>query len=117
MKHTKGQWIIDYGGTIGHIKAVSPEGTPTVCRYAPPPSCAPSIPEEEQRANAQLIAQAPRMLGQLETGAGTLIRVQQIIVDVAKPCSPEVAERMAAIQAYVSGVIAGNEIAIDQATK
>lgn len=61
MNYTKGEWKVDYGGTIGHIKAVSISGTPTVCRYAPPPDCASSITGEEIEANAHLIAAAPEL--------------------------------------------------------
>jgi len=59
MNYTKGRWVKDYNGTTGHIKAISPVGTPTVCRYDPPPNCATTIPIEERQANAQLIASAP----------------------------------------------------------
>jgi len=58
---TKGEWVIDYNGTIGHIKAIIGNITPTVCRYSPSPNCATYIPEEEQRANAHLIVSAPDM--------------------------------------------------------
>lgn len=58
--YTKGEWIVDYNGTIGHIKAVLPERasqgwTPTICRYD---HCAPSISIEEAKANASLIVAA-----------------------------------------------------------
>ena len=69
-EYTKGEWIKDYGGTKGHIKAV-PEGaeahntvpeamsrdyklipTPTVCKYD---VNTPSLTEEEKQANADRI--------------------------------------------------------------
>lgn len=66
-------------------------------------------------ANARLIAQAPAMHGQLKTGAKALTKVQGIVVEVAKTCSSEIAEQMVAAQSYLSGVIAGNEIALTKA--
>lgn len=59
MEYTKGEWKVDYRGSVGHIKAVIGDISPTVCRYSPPPHCASYIPEEEQKANALLIASAP----------------------------------------------------------
>lgn len=59
MEYTKGEWRVDYKGSIGHIKAILGDITPTVCRYSPPPNCATYIPEGERLANAQLISAAP----------------------------------------------------------
>jgi hypothetical protein len=62
MNYTKGDWVVDYRGSIGHIKSVT-EGskpgvtpTPTVCRYD---SMAISISEDEKKANANLISATP----------------------------------------------------------
>ena len=128
MDYTKGEWIKDYNGTVGHIKAV-PEGaeahnnkpevegyklipTPTVCRYD---VITPSLNEEEKEANAHLIAAAPLQNGQLQTGNECLHLVQKIIVEIAKSCSPEHATLCVNAQSYLSGVIAGNEIALSKA--
>ena len=69
----------------------------------------------DSKANAQLIASAPTMHGQLKTGVKALTEVLDIAVEVAKTCSPEIAEQMVAAQSYLSGVIAGNEIALAKA--
>ena len=67
MDCTKGDWIVDYNGSIGHIKAVSENGTPTVCKYSPPPHCASSVfIRDEDKANAHLIAAAPKLYEALE---------------------------------------------------
>jgi hypothetical protein len=62
MNYTKGPWVVDYRGSVGHIKSV-PEGskpgvtpTPTVCRYD---SMAISMSEDEKKDNANLISAAP----------------------------------------------------------
>lgn len=67
------------------------------------------------KANAQLIASAPLMHGQLKTGTEVLTEIQDIIVEVAKTCSPEMAEQMVIVQSYLCGVVAGNEIALAKA--
>jgi hypothetical protein len=66
MNYTKGNWTIDYNGTIGHIKAVNDntERTPTVARYDIFSKFGGKIGEmrkEEEFANAKLIAAAPEM--------------------------------------------------------
>jgi hypothetical protein len=69
MNYTKGDWVVDYRGSIGHIKSVT-EGskpgvtpTPTVCRYD---SMAISISEDEKKANANLISAAPDLYESLK---------------------------------------------------
>jgi hypothetical protein len=59
-KYTKGEWVIDYGFTLGHIKAVK-EGSvraPTVAIYNHKSKLLKQEPSEEERANAKLIADA-----------------------------------------------------------
>ena len=64
-KFTKGKWVKDYNGTIGHIKSVKDEvdhvsrlKTPTVARFD---VVTPSMSDDEKEANAHLIAAAPEM--------------------------------------------------------
>lgn len=75
------------------------------------------MPNENQEANAYLIAAAPIMNGQLRTGNESLTRVQDIIVEVAKSCSPRHAEMLDVAQSYLCGVIAGNELALAKVGK
>lgn len=70
MKHTPGPWEVDYGGTKGHIKSVSPELdiTPTICKYGEvfDGYIASAISVREQdKANAKLIAKSPELLESL----------------------------------------------------
>lgn len=65
-KFTKGEWVKDYKGTEGHIKAISGfhgSLTPTVARFD---VITPSIDEDEKEANAHLIAAAPELYAMLE---------------------------------------------------
>jgi hypothetical protein len=72
MKHTPGPWIVDYDGTIGHIKAVNVpwdgkgyKPTPTIARYDSFSRFGfadSSITPEQEKANARLIASAPELL-------------------------------------------------------
>jgi hypothetical protein len=58
-KFTPGPWIVDHGGTLGHIKSVV-EGefwTPTVAKY----ETLAIISDEAKKANANLIAKSPNM--------------------------------------------------------
>lgn len=64
-KHTPGPWVVDYLGTIGHIKSVPRDDqgrvssrTPTVARYD---VTTPSLTPDDKAANAALIAAAPEM--------------------------------------------------------
>tara|TARA_R110000851_G_scaffold88121_1_gene192549 strand:- start:893 stop:1192 length:300 start_codon:yes stop_codon:yes gene_type:complete len=60
-KFTKGVWVANYGGSIGHVKAllnVSTHNTPTVARCD---VLTTSISNDEKKANAQLIAEAPEL--------------------------------------------------------
>ena len=60
-KFTSGPWVVDFGGTIGHVKSVAENeyaNTPTVARYD---IGIPGVSESEQYANAQLIAAAPEL--------------------------------------------------------
>lgn len=60
-KFTHGKWVVDYKGTIGHIKAlIEPEKdkTPTIARYD---TKVLSISDTEKKANAHLIASVPDM--------------------------------------------------------
>jgi len=72
-KFTKGGWVKDYKGTIGHIKAISGfhgSLTPTVARFD---VLTPSISSEEKEANAHLIATAPEMYRMLDAIASLRI--------------------------------------------
>lgn len=66
-KFTKGEWIVDYGHTIGHIKAVTIgyERTPTVAIYNHRTRLLNQEPTEEELANAKLIAASPKMFEEL----------------------------------------------------
>lgn len=77
-KHTAGPWVVDHGGTKGHIKSISrsltPIGkgtkneyipTPTICRYDGMLVVADTLTKQEKQANARLIAAAPDMLDAL----------------------------------------------------
>ena len=72
-KFTPGPWVVDFGGTIGHVKSVAENehaNTPTVARYDIRIS---GVSESEQCANAHLIASAPELyeaLRCLSTGEG-----------------------------------------------
>jgi hypothetical protein len=60
--HTPGPWVVDYEGSIGHVKSVAERPdyfTPTVARYD---TGAVSIGPDEKQANARLIAAAPDLL-------------------------------------------------------
>lgn len=63
-----GPWVVNYGGTKGHIKSISPDNedgdTPTVCRCDIFPS--PLRYAAYQNYNAQLISAAPDLLDALE---------------------------------------------------
>ena len=72
-KFTKGEWTIDYGQTKGHIKAVNVNDlsrTPTVAIYnvfsRHGKEDLTKIHEEQENANAKLIAAAPDMFNALE---------------------------------------------------
>jgi len=54
------KWVVDLGGTIGHIKAilVGSDKTPTVARYDVETL---SLNDDHKKANAHLIAAAPDM--------------------------------------------------------
>ena len=68
MKHTPLPWEVDTGNTVGHIKSIStnnkkmPDGslsTPTVAKYDIGVNIGYRLrPEEEQKANAELIVKA-----------------------------------------------------------
>ena len=60
-KFTKGEWIIDFGHTLGHIKAVlkGRSTTPTVAIYNNRTRIIRKDPTEEEIANACLISSAP----------------------------------------------------------
>ena len=71
-KFTKGEWVIDYRGTLGHVKSIKGGAiTPTVARYD---FVSPSLTNKEKKANAHLIAAAPDMYKMLE-------RLKSIIED------------------------------------
>jgi len=60
-KFTPGPWVVDFDGTIGHVKSVAENeyaNTPTVARYD---IGIPGVSESEQYANAHLIAAAPEL--------------------------------------------------------
>lgn len=67
LKYTKGEWTIDYGGTVGHIKAVggdrTDDKTPTVATYNIFSKFGGKLGEkrEEEKENAKLISAAPNM--------------------------------------------------------
>lgn len=68
---TPAPWVVDYRGTIGHIKSVSRlvDQTPTVCIYDVK---TPSLSDAEKKANSSLIAAAPEMYAMLNTIADIL---------------------------------------------
>jgi len=60
-KFTPGPWVVDFNGTIGHVKSVAKNksnNTPTVARYD---IGIPGVSESEKYANAHLIAAAPKL--------------------------------------------------------
>ena len=69
MSHTPGPWVIDYEGTVGHIKAFVGDKTPTVCKYGTDyrgeRHSALEI-EHQDDANARLIAAAPELYDSLK---------------------------------------------------
>lgn len=85
-KFTKGEWVKDFNGTKGHIKAVKKERdhfsklkTPTIARYD---VITPSISDDEKEANAHLIACAPEMykfLDDLANGRGTDYPIEKLL--------------------------------------
>lgn len=99
MEYTKGEWKARKSPT-GDWIICSPDEL--ICR-------------EARHWNAQLIASAPHMCGQLKTGVKALNEARKIIVEVAKTCPPEIADHMYVLQAYVSGVIVGNGVALAKA--
>lgn len=73
-KFTKGEWTIDYGQTIGHIKAVNINDLskiPTVAIYnvfsRHGKESLTKIYEEQENANAKLIAAAPDLFKALNS--------------------------------------------------
>jgi len=65
-KFTKGDWVVDYKGTIGTVKALVDAEyniTPTVAAYQITPSI---IHNNEAEANAHLIAAAPDMYAMIK---------------------------------------------------
>lgn len=83
MSHTPGPWVIDYEGTVGHIKAFVGDKTPTVCKYGTDyrgeRHSALEI-EHQDEANARLIAAAPNLLAAAEKviACGTLPRERHL---------------------------------------
>ena len=65
MSHTPGPWHVDYNGTVGHIKAIVNEVSPTVCKYGTDSRgerhSAVSLSHQDE-ANARLIAALPDLL-------------------------------------------------------
>ena len=75
-KFTPGPWVVDFGGTTGHIKSVAKNkssNTPTVARYD---IGIPGVSEAEQYANARLIAAAPELYGALDEAVKDLVAYQ-----------------------------------------
>lgn len=84
-KFTQGEWVKDYNGTNGHIKAMKNERdhvsrlrTPTIARYD---VMTPSIPDEEKQANAHLIASAPDMYRELQKIESTLSTLSSVVLE------------------------------------
>lgn len=140
MGYSKGEWKAYCLGSEGYQVRRNNEGIPAAkVKEELKERLTPIVKEmggsfETQRDNAQLIVSAvnacikvnpdnpqavakdiKNMHGQLKTGAEVLTRVQDIVAEVAKTCSPEIAELMVTAQSYLSGVIAGNEIALSVA--
>lgn len=69
MSHTPGPWHVDHNGTVGHIKALVGDKTPTVCQYGTDyrgvRHSALEV-EHQDDANARLIAAAPDLLAAAE---------------------------------------------------
>lgn len=69
MSHTPGPWHVDYKGTIGHIKAIVNDVSPTVCKYGTDSRgerhSAVSLSHQDE-ANARLIAAAPELYSSLK---------------------------------------------------
>lgn len=67
-EHTPGPWVMNYRGTIGHIKSIADIRSglsPTVTKFGEGFS-ANSISHEESLANARLIAAAPELLAAMK---------------------------------------------------
>ena len=75
-KFTPGPWVVDFDGTIGHVKSVAENeyaNTPTVARYD---IGIPGVSESEQYANAHLIAAAPKLYRALDEAVKDLVAYQ-----------------------------------------
>jgi len=73
---TPGPWVVDFGGTTGHIKSVAKNkssNTPTVARYD---IGIPGVSEDEQYANAHLIAAGPVLYEALREAVKDLVAYQ-----------------------------------------
>jgi len=88
MSHTPGPWVIDYEGTVGHIKAFVGDKTPTVCKYGTDyrgeRHSALEI-EHQDEANARLIAAAPGMHEAIKNALRHIRSIQAYDDSVAVP--------------------------------
>ena len=112
MNYTKGEWKAeqDYIGDWQVVSHFPPFPVPIA------KMCWTNLPPHNQaQYNAHLIAAAPLQNGQLRTGNECLGKVQDIVAEVAKTCSPKHAEMLCVAQSYLCGVIAGNELALAKA--
>lgn len=83
-KFTSGVWIVDLGGSVGHVKALlaGSDKTPTVARYD---VITPSLSDEHRKANAHLIAAAPDMYRMLEACEKTFAALYPTEVEHVQP--------------------------------
>ena len=93
MEYTKGEWEYDGKSIICNNKMLAVLGKVG------------QITSDEDDANANLIASAPIMHGQLDTGKNALTEALNAINN----------KQIDEAVDYIKGVIAGNEMAIDKA--
>lgn len=126
-KHTPGPWVVDHGGTKGHIKSISrsltPIGkgtkneyipTPTICRYDGVLVVADTLTKQEKQANARLIAAAPEMLEALESARDTISYLKKYVMNQGLSAEMDAAEEIENIERVLQSATGEN---IEEAIK